>query len=559
MVRSTLPNSCIVGFYTYSGTVVAASSWGGKHRSQPLTPALESSFEALFHKVATTEKAPQFFVVTKASATRGAPAPYAPPALPCTFSLAHSKVHCTKLHGVKSSSAAAPSGAFVGVERVRLADGTVRLKTDDASGGVWITEYTPKRNITVHLLPVDPGGASEAAAAADGGGASAAAPSAGKSLVEMLDEPRLQRWVGVQYHPATELQSHYGEMRMARCYNVVVFVDKTSGLRPLEAAAPPSNKRLFKEYHRLMKNPVPSIEAHPLEHNVLEWHFVLRCVQQPYSGGEYHGMLEFPAEYPMKPPRISVLTPSGRFEANVRLCLSMSDYHPETWNPSWSVETVLLGLQSFMYEESNAIGSIERPLVERIALAKASAAYNTKNAIYRELFGKGAATAAESDAAAAESAGPVCRFCFTVGELVSPCNCKGSNQHVHLECLRKWQKSVLLSQSTHPKFQTNIDTHCNICLSEFTGVARAKSRHEQIVAYTGKQVIAMIKPGSLIVASVDASQANLDLIAKHPEVEKDLAHWCVAITRGTHYIPPLAAASLYAHALSPMLQRPVIY
>jgi ubiquitin-protein ligase len=33
----------------------------------------------------------------------------------------------------------------------------------------------------------------------------------------------------------------------------------------------------------------------------------------------------------------------------VRLCLSMSDYHPESWNPSWSIETLLVGLQSFMY------------------------------------------------------------------------------------------------------------------------------------------------------------------------------------------------------------------
>ena len=54
------------------------------------------------------------------------------------------------------------------------------------------------------------------------------------------------------------------------------------------------------------------------------------------------------------------LRPSGRFETNTRLCLSMSDYHPESWNPSWSVETLLVGLQSFMYEENNtAIGSVK--------------------------------------------------------------------------------------------------------------------------------------------------------------------------------------------------------
>ena len=31
---------------------------------------------------------------------------------------------------------------------------------------------------------------------------------------------------------------------------------------------------------------------------------------------------------------------------------------------------------------------------------------------------------------------------------------------MHLSCLRQWQKSVLLTQSTHPKYQTRIDEIC---------------------------------------------------------------------------------------------------
>jgi ubiquitin-conjugating enzyme E2 J2 len=30
--------------------------------------------------------------------------------------------------------------------------------------------------------------------------------------------------------------------------------------------------------------------------------------------GKYHGILEFPDDFPMKPPSIKILTPSGRFE-----------------------------------------------------------------------------------------------------------------------------------------------------------------------------------------------------------------------------------------------------
>ena len=68
----------------------------------------------------------------------------------------------------------------------------------------------------------------------------------------------------------------------------------------------------------------------------------------PYEGGYYHGKLIFPQQYPFKPPSILMMTPNGRFKCNVRLCLSISDFHPDTWNPAWSVSTILTGLLSFM-------------------------------------------------------------------------------------------------------------------------------------------------------------------------------------------------------------------
>lgn len=68
----------------------------------------------------------------------------------------------------------------------------------------------------------------------------------------------------------------------------------------------------------------------------------------PYEGGFYHGKLVFPREFPFKPPSISMITPNGRFKTNTRLCLSISDFHPDTWNPAWSVSTILTGLLSFM-------------------------------------------------------------------------------------------------------------------------------------------------------------------------------------------------------------------
>lgn len=71
----------------------------------------------------------------------------------------------------------------------------------------------------------------------------------------------------------------------------------------------------------------------------------------PLPGGYYHGKLCFPKDYPFKPPRIIMITPNGRFQINTRLCLSISDFHPDTWNPAWSVATILTGLLSFMVRE----------------------------------------------------------------------------------------------------------------------------------------------------------------------------------------------------------------
>ena len=121
--------------------------------------------------------------------------------------------------------------------------------------------------------------------------------------------------------------------------------------------------------------------------NILEWHFVIKGpADTPYVGGHYHGKLIFPSEYPYKPPAIMMLTPNGRFNTNTRLCLSMSDFHPETWVPAWSVASILNGVLSFMLESTPTVGSVEASLAERRRLAVNSHAFNRKTAIFCELF-----------------------------------------------------------------------------------------------------------------------------------------------------------------------------
>ena len=84
------------------------------------------------------------------------------------------------------------------------------------------------------------------------------------------------------------------------------------------------------------------------------------------------GKLEFPAEYPWKPPAIKMITDTGRFANNARICLSISDYHPESWNPVWPVKSIIIGLISFFVTEDHTVGSINTSLKEREKIALAS-------------------------------------------------------------------------------------------------------------------------------------------------------------------------------------------
>jgi len=145
--------------------------------------------------------------------------------------------------------------------------------------------------------------------------------------------------------------------------------------------------RLQKELKALVKDPLPNIIAKPLPANILEWHYVIFPPDDSvYAGGVYHGKVKFPPEYPHKPPSIYMLTPSGRFAVGRRLCLSMSDYHPETWNPLWSISSILNGLLSFMLDTAPTLGSVESSDDEKSRLAARSMDYNVKDPVFRELF-----------------------------------------------------------------------------------------------------------------------------------------------------------------------------
>nr|OQO19919.1 hypothetical protein B0A51_10534 [Rachicladosporium sp. CCFEE 5018] len=143
-------------------------------------------------------------------------------------------------------------------------------------------------------------------------------------------------------------------------------------------ATPAAQKRLTREYASLSTSPLPYITAHPSESNILEWHYILTGPpSSPYENGQYWGTLVFPPDYPFAPPAIRMHTPSGRFHCSERLCLSISDFHPKSFNPSWGVGQILLGILSFMTSEEMTTGSVKASEAERKAFASRTRWWNS--------------------------------------------------------------------------------------------------------------------------------------------------------------------------------------
>ncbi|KAK3712008.1 hypothetical protein LTR37_009320 [Vermiconidia calcicola] len=140
----------------------------------------------------------------------------------------------------------------------------------------------------------------------------------------------------------------------------------------------PTLKRILREASELASQPSPDYHAAPLETDLFEWHFTLRGppAPSPFEGGIYHGRIILPPAYPLKPPSFRFLTPTGRFEVNREICLSISGHHEETWQPAWGIRTALVAIRSFMDTDAKGqLGGMDASVEMRRRLAGQSKAW----------------------------------------------------------------------------------------------------------------------------------------------------------------------------------------
>ncbi|CAH6421196.1 Ubiquitin-conjugating enzyme E2 [uncultured virus] len=147
-------------------------------------------------------------------------------------------------------------------------------------------------------------------------------------------------------------------------------------------------KRLLNDIKFLEKEPLEYIDAIPDEVNILKWYFLIKGPQScDYEGGYYLGLILHDHEYPFKAPDFKMLTPSGRFMTDQKICLSNSSYHSNEWSALWNIKTILLGFLSIMMDDKeHGISHINASSEEKKFHSKNSLNFNKQH--YLEIVKK---------------------------------------------------------------------------------------------------------------------------------------------------------------------------
>lgn len=137
-------------------------------------------------------------------------------------------------------------------------------------------------------------------------------------------------------------------------------------------------KRLIQDVKLIRKDPLEYIDVVPDATNMLIWYFLIKGPNDSvYEGGYYIGVLEYPSNYPLKPPSYIMLTPSGRFTVGTKICLSNSGFHANEWDSTWTVYATLNAFLSIMMDNTvHGVSHITMSDQERIKFAKGSVGYN---------------------------------------------------------------------------------------------------------------------------------------------------------------------------------------
>lgn len=121
-----------------------------------------------------------------------------------------------------------------------------------------------------------------------------------------------------------------------------------------------SARRLQKDLKELEDCQIPlvGVSARPLSNSLYTWHANIRGPEgTAFEGGVFHCEIVFPQDYPVSPPTIRLFTPvpHPNVLGETSICLDILDVKQKQiyqgWTSAYTVETILIQLQSFLFEE----------------------------------------------------------------------------------------------------------------------------------------------------------------------------------------------------------------
>lgn len=135
---------------------------------------------------------------------------------------------------------------------------------------------------------------------------------------------------------------------------------KTVGTLRLSKEAQNCHKEMKEQMEKNNGKLIDNFICLPDPSNLHDWYYIaFNLDMDGYRGGYFMGKVELPEAYPFKPPKIKLITKNGRFVTDSGICLSISDYHPESWNPMWRVSQIVVGLVSYWLGGMSTSGSIK--------------------------------------------------------------------------------------------------------------------------------------------------------------------------------------------------------
>eukprot|EP00794_Sanderia_malayensis_P012679 gene12679-13980_t len=122
-------------------------------------------------------------------------------------------------------------------------------------------------------------------------------------------------------------------------------------------------KRIQKEYIELGRDPPAQCSAGPaVESDLFKWQaMILGPPDSPYTGGIFYLDIQFPTDYPFKPPKVAFNTKiyHPNINSNGSICL---DILRSQWSPALTVSKVLLSILALLCDPNP-----DDPLVPEIA------------------------------------------------------------------------------------------------------------------------------------------------------------------------------------------------